>query len=66
MNIIANFEFTDYQELDEYSLLNAIKHICEFDSITEPYMISIDAKSFSYAKRTITYNINILDLSTGV
>ena len=66
MEIINSFEFCDYQELNDYLLLEAIKNICDFDQIIEPYIIDIQAKSFSYSNRTITYTINILNLSTGV
>lgn len=66
MNILATFEFTDYNELNDYLLLDAVKHLCEFDEITEPYLIEINAKSYSYERRTIRYTINIIDISTGV
>lgn len=61
MNILLNFEFVDYNELDEYHVLEAIKNICEFEEVVQPYLIDITSKS--YYKKTIKYKIKIYDLS---
>lgn len=66
MNILATFEFTDYQELNDQQLCDAVKHLCDFDEVNEPYLVEIHAKSYSYEKRTIKYIVNIIDISVGV
>lgn len=63
MTVLTTLEFTDYNELDDLSILETIKQLCEFDGVTEPYLIEIASKS--HFKKTIKYKIKIYDLSTA-
>ncbi len=63
MNTLLEFSFVDYNELPDPLVLEAIAHVCEFEEIHQSYMISIVSKSFY--KKTITYQIKILDLDSA-